>query len=117
MVDIDGPAAVKDLEYIVDTCDVVFWVASNADVPKATEYLTQVFKNSTSRKAKMRFVCLCDRETLVAESVESYRHMVEYDFKVPIDSDAINVSNSDRVTRLEFDGFYIICVAFDWESR
>ena len=87
LVDIDGPAAAKDLEWLVDSCDVTFWVAPESDCPRAIELIKKVTATSPHRKDKMRYVHLPCEKTMVAKSVDQYADLVSGEFKVPCRSD------------------------------
>ena len=87
LVDIDGPAAVKDLEWLVDSCDVTFWLATEPDCAAAIKLLKKVTASSPHRIDKMRFVHLPCEQTMVAKSVDQYARLVRCEFKVPCRSD------------------------------
>ena len=87
IVDVDGPAAVKDLEFLVDSCDITLWIASEQQCGQAIELIKKVATSSPARKDKMCFVCLPNENEMVSSSVRQYVDLVDREFKVPVRTD------------------------------
>ena len=86
-VDLDGTATANDLAWLIDSCDVVFWVAAEPDTQRAVSMLRKVVQSSPSRKDKLQFVCLPNEHDMVAQSIHTYHEFVAGDFKVPVRTD------------------------------